>query len=133
MSEDASDTRRGQPYKASGGPVPQVDAHADQQRARNFHITPLQRLIRLKDVGPTAEGARVPGKPGRPRVHADLNAGRRAANRRNAERDAASGRTQRSVTLPREVWLTLRATRATGETSDAQMLVRWITATRALS
>lgn len=68
---------------------------------------------------------------GRPRLHVDLKAAQRAANRATAARAAAAGITQRSVWLPAVLWKVLRQARTDGETSDAQTLARLIGCTAA--
>lgn len=62
--------------------------------------------------------------PGRPRIYASSDEARRAANSRATRRARDNGVIQRSVALPAECWSILRASRAPGETSDAQTLAR---------
>jgi hypothetical protein len=63
-------------------------------------------------------------RPGRPRLHANEAAARKVANDRLRSAMRSSGRVQRSVWLPREVWEGLRQLRHQSETSDAATLER---------
>lgn len=61
---------------------------------------------------------------GRPRIYETRTEARAAANARQREAAAAGGLLQRSVWLPREIWLLLRECRVEGERTDSATLAR---------
>lgn len=75
-------------------------------------------------VSTTTSPTETRRRRGRPQVHADASAARRAANTRAADRARADGLVQRSLRLPASCWSLIRDARASHEKSDAQTLER---------